>query len=135
MRGRQVSGMAAAQQVAGSSVLRLLEEAKLAAGHAGGSNPATGKIAVVVIAVAAVSVFTVLQLMARSRRQRSPRPPEAWTFAPRQEDEPWDNGRTGDDDALFEEQGSYGPSPGYSASPRPPWNWLRIMRSWKQLAY
>lgn len=125
--------MAAAQQIAGSSVLRLLAEAKFTAG----TNPATGKIAVVVIAVAAVSVFTVLQLMARSRRRRSPHPPEAWTFAPRQDDERWDDDRTGDDDALFEEQESYGygPSPGYSASPRPPWNWLRIMRSWEQLAY
>jgi hypothetical protein len=121
----------AAQQVAGA--LRLLQDA----GPVAAGNPATGKIAVVVIALAAVSVFTVLQLMARARRRRSPQPPEAWTFAPMREDEPWDNGWTSDDDARFEEQESYGyrPSPGYSASPRPPWNWLRIMPSWEQLGY
>src|SRR5438105_4568475 len=117
VRGRQVSRMAAGEPVAGSSVMRLMENsapatlpaAAVAASHAGGSGSAAGRIALVIIAVAAVGAFTVLQLMARSRRRRSRDLSDWRTFPPRYEGETGDSARPGDDDALIGNQESNGP--------------------------
>jgi hypothetical protein len=48
-------------------------KAASAAGHARGSSPLLGRIALIAVAVAAVGAFTLLQIMAGSRRGRSPR--------------------------------------------------------------
>jgi membrane-anchored mycosin MYCP len=81
-----------------------------AAGHARGSNPLLGRIALVAVAVAAVGAFTVLQIMARSRRRRAPRVRSRrsravydWRTLPPQYD---DDER---DELPFADHDSYGP--------------------------
>ena len=101
----------------------------LAAGHAGGSGSAMGRIALAAVAVLAVVAYALLQLRARSGRIRAARRYDPWdwrTYPPesgpagRDAGEPYGNEESSRPDWRYGYPPGYEPYPLYDQA-RSPW--------------
>ena len=101
----------------------------LAAGHADGSGPGLGRIALVAVAVLAIAAYALLALKARSRRARAARRYDPWdwrTYPPESGPGSRDTGVPYGNEESSRPDWRYGYPPGYEPYPlydqaRSPW--------------